>query len=138
MPPKAAPWVPTRSDDVGERRIDVVGALAFYVVELPDDRARTGVDRQHEVTCVNRRVVVGRCLRHHARAGAGFGDHTVETIVCVLCEHLKSTIPFYLVKNITQYNIVIKPINIAIKRNTAPLTKGRLTLSCLSIREKKF
>ena len=56
-------------DDVGERRIDVVGPLAFDVVELPDDGARAGVDWEHGVAWINRRIVVCRHLGHHIGTG---------------------------------------------------------------------
>ena len=74
-------------NDVGERRIDVVGALAFDVVQLANHSARAVINRQHGVACVNGRVVVSRHLRHHIRAGAGLGNYAIETVVGVLHEH---------------------------------------------------
>ena len=56
-------------NDVGERRIDVVGALAFDVVQFPDDGAWAGVYREHGVAWINRRIVVCRHLGHHIGTG---------------------------------------------------------------------
>ena len=47
-------------DDVGERRIDIVGALAFDVVQLANHRTRTGVDWENRVG----RVRSSRALPH--------------------------------------------------------------------------
>ena len=76
-------------DDVGKWRIDVVRALALDVVELLDDRARAGVDRKDRIARIDRRVVVGRCLRHHARAGAGFGNYAIDVVVGILYEQTR-------------------------------------------------
>ena len=49
-------------DDVGEWRIDVVRALAFDVVKLPDNSARAGVYREDGIARIDRSVVVCRDL----------------------------------------------------------------------------
>ena len=76
-------------DDVGERRVDLVGALAFDVVKLLHDCARTRVDGKHWIARIDRRVVVGRRFSHHAGTGARLGDYAVETVVCVLREETR-------------------------------------------------
>ena len=43
-------------NDVGERRIDVVGALAFDVVQFPDDGAWAGIYREHGVAWIDRHI----------------------------------------------------------------------------------
>ena len=79
-------------DDVGERRIDIVGSLALDAIERLHDRARTCIDWRHRVGRIDRRVVVGRCLRHHVRTGTGFGDHAVDVVVGVLDEQARLTL----------------------------------------------
>ena len=72
---------PDALDDIRQRRIDVVGALALDPVPHLHDGARTRIDGQRGVGRVYRVIGVDRLLRRHVRPARRLRDEAVGAVI---------------------------------------------------------